>query len=221
MIILKLFSIPRVWIKRGERSRDHRWLRPFIASPLCDIGFKGTVLSERHRLEHEDPCPNYVVCVYKCVCVCVTVCVCVCVSWQTQMAGGQGGRWAKRTGSSKGEFWLRGSDGGTDSAQSCRRYRTQGVGYTPGHKGHTHTHTHTHTHILVYLLPKGHWAAGVRVHVRPLASQLTCKGEHAHTRVCIRSHTGSHRPRPSHPLLNQADPLKRARINCQRPCLVV
>eukprot|EP00064_Thunnus_orientalis_P014722 superscaffoldBa00002602_g14769 len=43
------------------------------------------------------------------------------------MAGGQGGRWAKRTGSSKGEFWLRGSDGGMNCAQSYRRYRTQGL----------------------------------------------------------------------------------------------
>ena len=216
---MKLFSIPRVWIKRGERSRDHRWLRPFIASPLCDIGFKGTVLSERHRLEHEDPCPNYVVCVYKCVCVCVTLCVCVCVSpgrprWQA----------GKGEGGPSGQEAVKESSGYEDQTAGRTVLKAAAatvlkVWVTP--LDTRDTHTHTHTHILVYLLPKGHWAAGVRVHVRPLASQLTCKGEHAHTRVCIRSHTGSHRPRPSHPLLNQADPLKRARINCQRPCLVV
>ena len=60
-------------------------MSPFITSPLCDIGFKGAVVSERHRLDHKDRCPNYycvvcvLVCVCVCVCVCVSVCVCVCL----------------------------------------------------------------------------------------------------------------------------------------------
>lgn len=70
----------------------------------------------------------------------------VCVSWQTQMAGGQRGRWAKWTGSSKGQFWLRGSDCGTNPAQSRCRYRTQ-VWVTLLDTRGTHTQTHTVLHI--------------------------------------------------------------------------
>lgn len=71
------------------------------------------------------------------------LCMCTRVSrgrprWQ---AGKK--RWAKRTGSCKGEFWLQRSDGRTNHAQSYCRCGSKGVGYTPGHKGLTNTHTQT------------------------------------------------------------------------------
>lgn len=151
-----------------------------------------------------------------CVCVrrCTSVCMCVCVSWQTQMAGGQGGRWAKWTGSSKGEFWLRGSDGRMNRAQSYRRYRTQGVGYTPGHKGHTHTHTLLYIYYLegtVLVCVCGSVSISILLNMQ----RQMC----THMRVYSVAHRLSHGL--PHPLFNQADPLKRPRINCQRPCLVV
>ena len=142
MIILKLFSIPRVWIKRGERSRDHRWLRPFIASPLCDIGFKGTVLSEKHRLEHEDPCPNYVVCVYKCVCVCVS-------PGRPRWQAGKG------EGGPSGQEAVKESSGYEDQTAGRTVLKAAAatvlkVWVTPLDTRDTHTHTHTHTHSCIF-----------------------------------------------------------------------
>lgn len=44
----------------GARSWEDR---VHLSLLICDIHFKGTVVSETHRLEHKDRCPNYAVCV--------------------------------------------------------------------------------------------------------------------------------------------------------------
>lgn len=65
--------------------------------------------------------------------------VIVSVSWPTQMAGGQRGRSARRTGSSAGEFWLRGSDGGTNPGLKAVAAAALKVWVTLPDTGHTQT----------------------------------------------------------------------------------
>lgn len=84
---------------------------------LSDIGFKAVVGSKGHRLE-----PPWL------HCMCGS-----CVGRPRWQAEGRAGKKRGRCGPSgheaaDAEFLLRGSD--------SSRYRTQGVGYTAGHKGH-------------------------------------------------------------------------------------
>lgn len=163
---IKRVLIPYVRIKeKGARSWEHRWRSPFIASRLCDIGFKGTVVSERHRLEHEDPCPNYV--------------VCVCLGRPRWQAGnGEGGP--------SGQEAVKESSGYKD--QTAGRTALKATAATVLKVWVTLLDTRdTHTHILVYMLPKG-YCAGVCVYACACVSvsilintqQQMCTHEYMH-----------------------------------------
>lgn len=82
--------------------------------------------------------------------------------------------------------------------------------------GHTQTHTFLYICSLkdtVLVCARAQWCASVRILINMQREMYT------HMHAGSVTHTLSHAP--PHPLFNQADPLKRARINCQRPCLVV
>lgn len=89
----------------GSLTRKQREGREDERIDLCDIGFKGAVVSERHRLEQKDPRP-------RCV---------VCALWARLSLGGP--RWQ----ASKGDV----GPSGQEAAKESSGYEDQTVGRTP------------------------------------------------------------------------------------------